>query len=46
LPWQYGWVQALEITGRVQNLFNAQYAEVHGFPALGTNFMFGARARF
>jgi vitamin B12 transporter len=46
LPWHYGWVQALEITGRVQNLFNAQYAEVHGFPALGTNFMFGARARF
>jgi vitamin B12 transporter len=43
---RYGWVQALEITARVQNLFNDRYAEVHGFPALGTNFLLGVRARF
>jgi vitamin B12 transporter len=43
-PW--GWLQALELTGRVQNLLNERYAEVRGFPALGTNFLFGLRARF
>jgi hypothetical protein len=30
----------------VNNLFNEGYAEVRGFPALGTNFLFGARAAF
>jgi vitamin B12 transporter len=43
---RYGFLQALEITARVQNLFNEHYAEVHGFPALGTNVLAGLRARF
>jgi vitamin B12 transporter len=43
---RYGVLQALEVTARVQNLFNEHYAEVHGFPALGTNFLLGLRARF
>jgi vitamin B12 transporter len=43
---RYGWLQALEATARVQNLFNEHYAEVHGFPALGINFLLGVRARF
>jgi vitamin B12 transporter len=43
---RYGWLQALEATARVQNLFNEHYAEVHGFPALGTNVLLGLRARF
>ncbi len=42
----YGLLEALEATARVQNLFNEHYAEVHGFPALGTNYMLGLRARF
>lgn len=42
----WGWLQALELTGRVQNLLNERYAEVRGFPALGTNFLLGLRARF
>jgi vitamin B12 transporter len=42
----WGWLQALELTGRVQNLLNERYAEVRGFPALGTNVLFGLRARF
>ena len=43
---KYGRLQALEVTARIQNLLNEHYAEVHGFPALGTNFLFGLRARF
>jgi len=43
---QWGWLQALEATGRVQNLLNEGYAEVRGFPALGTSFLLGLRARF
>ena len=43
-PW--GVLQALEATARVQNLLNEGYAEVRGFPALGTNFLLGLRARF
>ncbi len=43
---RYGLLQALEATARIQNLFNEHYAEAHGFPALGTNFLFGLRARF
>ena len=41
-----GPLEALEVTGRVQNLLNEGYAEVRGFPALGTNFLFGLTARF
>jgi vitamin B12 transporter len=43
-PWK--WLAALEATARVQNLLNEGYAEIRGFPALGTNFLFGLRARF
>ena len=43
---RWGLLQALEVTGRVQNLLNEGYAEVRGFPALGTNFLFGLTARF
>ena len=43
---RYGPLQALEATVRVQNLLNEQYAEVHGFPALGINVLVGLRARF
>ena len=43
---QYGYLKGLELTARVQNLLNEGYAEVRGFPALGTNFLFGLRATF
>ena len=43
---QWGVLQALEVTARVQNLLNEGYAEVRGFPALGANVLFGLRARF
>jgi len=43
---RYGLLRALEVTARIQNLLNERYAEVHGFPALGTNFLFGLRALF
>jgi vitamin B12 transporter len=42
----WGWLAALEATARVQNLLDEDYAEVRGFPALGTNFLLGLRARF
>jgi len=43
---KYGWLQSLDLTLRVNNLLNEGYAEVRGFPALGTAFLFGARAAF
>ena len=43
---KYGWLQALDLTLRVQNLLDEGYAEVRGFPALGTQVLVGARARF
>lgn len=43
---RYGWLQSLDLTLRVNNLINEGYAEVRGFPALGTAFLFGARAAF
>ncbi len=43
---KHGWLQSLDLTLRVNNLFNESYAEVRGFPALGTAFLFGARAGF
>ncbi|MBI2526162.1 MAG: TonB-dependent receptor [Candidatus Rokubacteria bacterium] len=43
---RYGWLQAVEITARVQNLLDEGYAEVRGFPALGTQALVGARVRF
>jgi vitamin B12 transporter len=43
---RYGWLQSLDLTLRVNNLINEGYAEVRGFPALGTALLFGARAAF
>jgi vitamin B12 transporter len=43
---QAGWLQRLELVGRAQNILNERYAEVHGFPALGANFLVGLRAGF
>jgi len=43
---KWGWLAGLDATARVVNLLNENYAEVRGFPALGTNFLFGLRARF
>ena len=43
---KYNWVQGLDLIVRVQNLLNEGYAEVRGFPALGTSFLAGLRVRF
>lgn len=43
---QLGWLQRLELVARAQNILNEKYAEVHGFPALGANFLIGLRAGF
>lgn len=43
---RYGWPQALELTARIQNLLDEGYAEVRGFPALGTQALVGVRASF
>jgi len=43
---RYGWLRALELTARIQNLLDADYAEVRGFPALGITALVGLRARF
>ena len=43
---RYAFLQALDFTTRVQNLFDADYAEVRGFPALGVQALFGLRASF
>ncbi len=38
--------QALDLTARIQNMLDEGYAEVRGFPALGTNFLLGLKATF
>ena len=43
---RHGVLQALDLTAKVTNILNADYAEVKGFPALGTAFLLGARASF
>jgi vitamin B12 transporter len=43
---RFGWLQRLELVARAQNILNEKYAEVHGFPALGANFLVGLRAGF
>jgi len=43
---RFGWLQRLELVARAQNILNEGYAEVHGFPALGANFLIGLRAGF
>jgi vitamin B12 transporter len=41
---QYGRLNRLELTARIQNLTNQSYDEVVGFPALGINALVGLRA--
>ena len=36
-------VPAVEVTGRIGNLFDRRYEETYGFPALGRNIMVGVR---
>jgi len=36
-------LEELELTARVQNLFNRHYEEAFGFPALGRSFVVGVR---
>jgi len=43
---RFGPLQRLELVARAQNILNEKYAEVHGFPALGANFLIGLRAGF
>ena len=43
---RYAFLQALDLTGRVQNLLNEAYADVRGFPALGIQGFVGLRASF
>jgi vitamin B12 transporter len=43
---RYAFLQALDLTARVQNLLNEGYAEVRGFPALGVQGLVGLRASF
>jgi vitamin B12 transporter len=42
----YGWLQGLDLTARIQNLLDANYAEVRGFPAPGIQAFLGLRATF
>jgi len=43
---RHAFLQGLDLTARVQNLFNESYAEVRGFPALGINALVGLQASF
>ncbi|MBI2160345.1 MAG: TonB-dependent receptor [Candidatus Rokubacteria bacterium] len=43
---RYAFLQALDLTARVQNALNEGYAEVRGFPALGINALVGLKASF
>lgn len=43
---RYARLRGLELTARVQNLFDEGYAEVRGFPALGLHALVGLRALF
>lgn len=43
---RYAFLQALDLTARVQNVLNEGYAEVRGFPALGINALVGLKASF
>jgi vitamin B12 transporter len=46
LPWRRGPLRDVTLHLRVTNLFDEDYAEVRGFPALGTHVVAGVRARF
>jgi vitamin B12 transporter len=43
---RYAFLQALDLTARIQNLLDEDYAEVRGFPALGLQALVGLRASF
>jgi vitamin B12 transporter len=43
---RHKFLQGLDVTARIQNLLNKDYAEVRGFPALGTLALVGLRASF
>ncbi|MBI4172829.1 MAG: TonB-dependent receptor, partial [Actinobacteria bacterium] len=43
---RYAFLQALDLTARIQNVLNEGYAEVRGFPALGINALVGLKASF
>jgi adenosylcobinamide amidohydrolase len=43
---RYAFLQALDLTARIQNLLDESYAEVRGFPALGLQALVGLRASF
>jgi len=43
---RYAFLQALDVTVRIQNLLNEGYADVRGFPALGIQGLVGLRASF
>ena len=43
---RYAFLQALDLTARIQNLLNEGYADVRGFPALGIQGLVGLRASF
>jgi len=46
LPWRWGPLRDLTAHVKVTNLLNEDYAEVRGFPALGTHVVAGLRAGF
>jgi vitamin B12 transporter len=46
LTGRYRMSPRFELFGRVENLFDQRYEEVHGYPALGRGFYAGARASF
>ncbi len=43
---RYGFLQGLDVTARIDNLLDEEYAEVRGFPALGLHALVGLRASF
>ena len=43
---RYAFLKALDLTARIQNLLDEEYAEVRGFPALGIQALVGLRASF
>jgi len=46
LPWRRWPLRDLELSAKVQNLFDEEFEEVKGFPALGTHYVFGLRGTF
>ena len=43
---RYAFIQSVDLTARIQNLLNEDYAEVRGFPALGITGWLGLRTTF